>query len=81
MRPAVASQLQTWWLRMTEFLIVLLEGYCSCLEGLNKHAIPFLGYPKNTLGSITYLLTHGRVLRSPTKINKETNTLIMVCYN
>jgi len=39
----------------------LLKGYYSCLEGFTKHAIPFLGYPKNTLGSITYILTHGRV--------------------
>jgi hypothetical protein len=54
----------------------LLKGYYSCLEGLTEHAIPLLGYPKNTLGSITYILTHGRVLCSPMKTNKETNALI-----
>jgi len=32
-----------------------------------KHAIPLLGYAKNTLGFITYILTHGRVLYSPMK--------------
>jgi hypothetical protein len=54
----------------------LLEGYCSCSKGFTKHTISFLGYPRNTVGSITYLLTHGGVLHSPMKTNKETNTLI-----
>jgi len=27
MRPAVASQLQTWWLHMTKFLVVDMEDY------------------------------------------------------
>jgi len=48
---------------------------------LNEHALPFYRYKKNTLGSIMYLLTCGRVLCSPTKIYKETNTFIEVFYN
>jgi hypothetical protein len=47
----------------------------------NEHVIPFLGYPKNTLGSITCLLTRGGVLHSLTKTYKETNTPIRVLCN
>ncbi len=54
----------------------LLEGYYSCPKGLTKHAIPLLGYPRNTLGFITYLLTRGGVLCNLMKTNEETNTLI-----
>jgi hypothetical protein len=54
----------------------ILERYYSCLKRLTKHAIPLLGYPRNTLGSIKYLSTCGGVLRSPMKTNKETKTLI-----
>jgi hypothetical protein len=32
MRPAVASQLQTWWLHMTEFLVVHVHKLLK-LEG------------------------------------------------
>jgi hypothetical protein len=39
-----------------------LEEYCSWPKLFNTPAIPLLGYPKNTLGSITYLLKLGRVL-------------------
>jgi hypothetical protein len=38
-------------------------------------------YPKNTLGSITYLLTCGGVLHNLTKTYKETYTLIRVFNN
>jgi hypothetical protein len=37
----------------------LLEGYCSCPKLFNTLAIPLAMYPKNTLGSITYLLKLG----------------------
>jgi hypothetical protein len=53
----------------------LLEGYYSCTKGFTKHALPLLRYFKNTLGSITYLLTPGRVLCNLIKTNK-TNILI-----
>jgi len=65
----ITSWVELFWSR-------LLEGYCSCLEGLIKHVIPLLGYPKNTLGSITYLLTCGKVLRSPMKINTFINYIL-----
>jgi hypothetical protein len=45
----------------------LLEGYCSCPKLLNTPAIPLTMYPKNTLGSITYILKLGKILHSPTK--------------
>ncbi len=35
-------------------------------------------YPKNTLGSITYILKLGRVFHSPTKTYKQSNTLLEV---
>jgi hypothetical protein len=38
--------------------------------------IPLVGYPKNTLGSITYILKLGGVLHSPTKTYKESNALL-----
>jgi hypothetical protein len=49
----------------------------------NKSAIPLVGYLRNTLGSITYLLKLGGVFHNLTKtLNlkpyKETNTLLGV---
>ncbi len=41
-----------------------------------QFAIPFVGYFKNTLGSITYLLKLGRVFHNPTKTYKQSNTLL-----
>jgi hypothetical protein len=38
------------------------KGYCSCPKLLNTPAIPFSKYPRNTLGSIRYLLTCDWVL-------------------
>jgi hypothetical protein len=35
---------------------MLLEEYCSWPKLLNTLRIPFSGYPRNTLGSITYFL-------------------------
>ncbi len=54
---------------------ILLEEYCSCTKLFNTLIIPLVGYPKNTLGCITYLLKLGGVLHSPTKTYKESNTL------
>jgi hypothetical protein len=54
----------------------LSKGYCSYPKLLNTHAIPFIGYTKNTLDSITYFWKHGKVLCNLTKTYKETNTLI-----
>jgi hypothetical protein len=59
----------------------LLKGYCSCPKRFNEHAIPFLRYPRNKLGSITYLLKGGGVFHSPAKIYKETNAFIRVFGN
>ncbi len=42
-------------------------GYCSCPKLFNTLVIPLLRYSKNTLGSITYILTRGGVLRNPTR--------------
>jgi len=53
----------------------LLEGYYSSLKLFNTPAIPLVGYPTNIVGSITYLLKLGRVMHSPTKTYKESNTL------
>jgi len=58
----------------------LLEGYFSSSKLHNPPTIP-LGYPKKTLGSIAYILTHGGVLHSPTKTFEETNTIIRVFSN
>jgi hypothetical protein len=33
-----------------------VKGFCLCPKLFNRHAIPFAGYPKNTLSFITYLL-------------------------
>jgi hypothetical protein len=44
----------------------------------NTLAIPLVGCPKNILGSITYILKLRRVLHSPTKTYKESNTLLGV---
>jgi hypothetical protein len=51
------------------------KEYSMCMH------YPLVGYPKNTLGSITYFLNLARVLHSHTKIYKETNTLIRVFNN
>jgi hypothetical protein len=56
----------------------LLEGYYSSPKLFNTLAIPLVGYPTNTVGSIIYLLKLGRVMHSPTKTYKENNTLIPV---
>jgi hypothetical protein len=40
-----------------------------------------LRYPRNTLGSTTYILKHGGVLHSPTKTYKETNIFIKILCN
>jgi len=58
----------------------LLDGYCSWPKLQNTFTIPFLGYPMNTLGSITYLLKLGGVFHSPTKTYKQSNTLFGVFY-
>jgi len=47
------------WIILVQSIILI------CPKRIIKHAIPHLGYPKNTLGSITYLLTCVGVLRSP----------------
>jgi len=46
----------------------------------NTFAIPLIGYPINTLSSITYLLKLGGVFHNPTKTNKQSNTLLEVIY-
>jgi hypothetical protein len=56
----------------------LLGGHCSWPKLFNKLTIPFLGYPRNTLGSITYIMKLGRVFHSPTKTYKQKNTLLGV---
>jgi len=56
----------------------LLERYYSSLKLFNTPTIPFVGYPTNIVGSITYILKLGRVMHSPTKTYKESNTLIAV---
>jgi len=56
----------------------LLEGYCSWPKLLNTPTIPLSGYPRNTLGSITYLLKLGKLFHSPTKTYKQNNTLLGV---
>jgi len=43
----------------------LLEGYCSCSN--IPLAIPFINYPRNTLGSITYFFKLKRVMHSLAK--------------
>jgi hypothetical protein len=57
---------------------MLLEGYCSWPKLLNTLTIPLLGYPINTLGSITYFLKLGRIFHSPTKTYKQSNSLLGV---
>jgi hypothetical protein len=54
----------------------LFEGYCSWPKLLNTSVIPLAGYPKNTLGSITYFLKLGRVFHSLTKTYKQNNTML-----
>jgi len=57
---------------------MLLEGYCSWPKLFNTLTIPLSGYPKNTLGSITYFFKVGGVFHSPTKTYKQSNTLLGV---
>jgi hypothetical protein len=57
---------------------MLLGGYYSWPKLLNTPTIPLLGYPKNTLGSITYLLKLGREFHNPTKTYKQINTMFKV---
>jgi hypothetical protein len=60
---------------------MLFEEYCSWSKVFNTSAIPFAsltGYPKNTLGSITYLLKLGGVFHNLTKTYKQTNTLLEI---
>ncbi len=61
----VWGNLQTTWVQL--FWFELLEGYCSCLEVFNSHALPLFGYPIKPFGSITNLLEFGKVLHSPSK--------------
>jgi len=42
---------------------------------------PIVGYPRNTLGSITYILKLARVSHNHTKTYMETNTFIKVFSN
>jgi hypothetical protein len=42
----------------------LLEGYYSCPKLFNTLTISFVGYPINTLGSITYILKLGGILHT-----------------
>jgi hypothetical protein len=46
---------------------MLFEGYYSWPKLFNTSTIPFIGYPKNTLGSITYILKLEGVLHSLTR--------------
>jgi hypothetical protein len=46
---------------------MFLEGYCSCPKLLNTPTLPLTWYPRNTLGSITYILKLGGILHSPPK--------------
>ncbi len=63
------GNLQTPWAQL--FWFGLLEGYYSCLELLNSHALPFLGYPIKPTSSITYILEFGRVLHSLAKPRRQ----------
>jgi len=40
----------------------LLKGYCSCSKLHNTLAIPLINYPRNIMGSITYIFKLGGVL-------------------
>jgi hypothetical protein len=44
------------------------EGYCSCSKLQNTFAIPFIGFPINTLGSITYIFKLEGVMHSLTNM-------------
>jgi hypothetical protein len=57
---------------------MLLEGYYSWPKLFNTPIIHLLGYPINTLGSITYILKLGGVFHNPTKTYKQSNTLFGV---
>jgi hypothetical protein len=56
----------------------LLEGYCSWPKLFNKLTIPLSSYPRNTLGSITYIMKLGGVFHNRTKTYKKKNTLLGV---
>jgi hypothetical protein len=58
----------------------LFKGYWSCPKLFNTPTIPLVGYPINTLGSITYLLKLEKVLHNPTKTYKNFNTFITLHY-
>jgi hypothetical protein len=57
---------------------MLLEGYCSWPKLLNTPTIPFSSYPKNKMGSITYILKLRGIFHSLTKTYKQSNTLFGV---
>jgi hypothetical protein len=53
----------------------------ACAHNYSMHALLFfLGYIRNPLGFITYLLKPGGVLHSHTKTYKESNTLVGFNY-
>jgi hypothetical protein len=54
------------------------KGIVHSQKLFNTLVVPFVGYPKNILGFITYILKLGRVLHNPTKTYKESNTLLGV---
>jgi hypothetical protein len=45
----------------------LLEGYYSCSKQHNTLAMPFIKYPINSLGPITYIFKLGRVMHNHIK--------------
>jgi len=69
-----------WYFVIKHHGSTLLEGYCSSPKLFNTHGIPLVGYPINTLGSITYFLKLEGVLRSFTKTYKESNTVPYLGY-
>jgi hypothetical protein len=60
------GNLQIAWAQL--FWFGLSEGYCSCPEVFNSHALHLFGYPIKPLGSITYIFEFGKVLHSLSKI-------------
>ncbi len=54
------------------------KGICSWPKLLNKLTIPLSSYPRNTLGSITYIMKLGGVFHNHTKTYKKRNTLLGV---
>ncbi len=57
------------------YFITLPKPRRNAIPSLGHMTIPFSRYPKNTLGSITYLFTCEGVMHSPTKTQKDLNTL------